>query len=143
LSFLETRQTVLTIGSASPVQYAGELANGGSPTNKGSADLIWNKGPLSWDVQGLFYGAVNYNNMNLDTTQNLLSVHRWWLFNSTASYDVSKAFSVQLIVNNVFNKQPPEDALAGSGGNFTGSVGQYFPGVIGRTYLLGANYKFW
>jgi iron complex outermembrane recepter protein len=143
LSFLETRQLVATVGSASPVQYAGELANGGSPTNKGSADLIWNKGPLSWDVQGLFYGAVNYNNMNLDTTQNLLSIHRWWLFNSTASYDVTKAFSVQLIVDNVFNKQPPEDALAGSGGNFTGSVGQYFPGVIGRTYLLGANYKFW
>jgi iron complex outermembrane receptor protein len=142
LGYLETRQLVATVGAASPVQYAGELANGGSPTNKGTLDLIYNNGPLSWDWQGIFVGAVNFNNMNLDTTQDILSVHKWWLINSTVSYNVTKAFSVRLIVDNVFDKLPPLDALAGSGGNYTGAVGQYFPGVIGRTYLLAADMKF-
>ncbi len=142
VSYLENRQLISKIGSASPNQFAGELKNGGSPTNRGTVDLIYDKGPFSWDWQGIFVGGVNFSNLNTDTSQDILTVHRWWLINSTVSYNVTKSFSMRLIVDNVFDKQPPIDALAGSGGNYTGSVGQYFPGVIGRTYLLAADIKF-
>jgi hypothetical protein len=43
---------------------------------------------------------------------------------------------VRLIVNNVFNKEPPAFALAGSAANFTASTSYYFAGIVGRTYLL-------
>jgi hypothetical protein len=42
-----------------------------------------------------------------------------------------------------FDKQPPFPALAaGTGGNFASATSLYFPGIIGRTYLLSASYHF-
>ncbi len=66
----------------------------------------------------------------------------WWVINSTLGYDVTQAFHVNLIVNNVFDKQPPFPALAGAQGNFTLATTQYFPGIIGRTYMLEASMHF-
>jgi hypothetical protein len=49
---------------------------------------------------------------------------------------------VRLIVDNVFNKEPPFPALAGTGGNFLNATSLYFSGIIGRTYLLAASVHF-
>ncbi len=139
LSYLEERQLVSKIGSASPIQYAGEI---GTPTNKGTIDVTYLNGPVSWNVQSIFVGSANFNNLNTSTQQDYLTVHPWWLINSTVGYNVTKDVTVRLIVDNVFNKQPPFPALAGSGGNFANATSQYFPGIIGRTYLLSAGVKF-
>ena len=86
---------------------------------------------------------MNFNNQNTSTSQDILRVNPWWLINSTISYDVLKDFSVRLIVDNVFGKEPPFPALAaGTGGNFAGATSLYFPGIIGRTYVLAANFHF-
>jgi iron complex outermembrane receptor protein len=145
LSYLETRQLVSQIGSASPNQYAGQLGGTGEtgvPTSKGTVDLMYLKGPFSWDWQGIFVGSVNFNNLNTQFSQDYLTLHPWWLINSTLGYDVSKAFKVRLIVDNVFNKEPPFPALAGTGGNFLNATSLYFSGIIGRTYLLSADLHF-
>jgi iron complex outermembrane recepter protein len=55
---------------------------------------------------------------------------------------VSKAFTVRLIVDNVFDKQPPFPAIAGTQGNFSPATTLYFSGIIGRAYLLSANLHF-
>jgi iron complex outermembrane receptor protein len=93
-------------------------------------------------VQGIFLGPVNFNNMNLPTTQNIFGVGAWWLFNSTLGLQVNKSFKVQFIIDNVFNKQPPFPALAGTGGNFVSATSIYFSGILGRTLQLSADYKF-
>jgi iron complex outermembrane receptor protein len=145
MSFLETRQLVSQIGSASPNQYAGQLGGTGEsgvPTNKGTVDLMYLKGPFSWDWQGIFVGAVNFSNLNTQFSQDYLTVDRWWLINSTLGYDVSKNFKVRMIVDNVFDKQPPFPALAGTGGNFLNATSLYFSGIIGRTYQLSAELHF-
>ena len=145
LSYLETRQLVSKIGSASPNQYAGQLGGTGEtgvPTSKGTVNLDYLKGPFSWDWQGIFVGSVNFNNLNTVTSQDILTVHSWWLINSTIGYDVTKNFKVRLIVDNVFNKEPPFPALSGTGGNFLNATSLYFSGIIGRTYLLSANLHF-
>ena len=146
VSFLETRQLVSQIGSASPNQYAGQLGTNtgetGLPTNKGTVDLLYSKGPFSWDWQGIFVGSMNFNNLNTEFSQNYLTVGHWWLINSTVGYDVAKNFKVRLIVDNVFNKEPPFPALAGTGGNFLNATSLYFSGIIGRTYLLSADMHF-
>jgi iron complex outermembrane recepter protein len=86
---------------------------------------------------------MNFNNQATSTDQNILRVNPWWLINSTISYDVAKNFAVRLIVDNVFDKEPPFSALAaGTGGNFAGATSLYFPGIIGRTYVLAANLRF-
>jgi iron complex outermembrane recepter protein len=145
LSYLETRQLVSQIGSASPNQYAGQLGGTGEsgvPTSKGTVDLMYLKGPFSWDWQGIFVGSANFSNLNTEFSQNYLTVGRWWLINSTVGYDVGKNLKVRLIVDNVFDKQPPFPALSGTGGNFLNATSLYFSGIIGRTYQLSADMHF-
>ena len=50
---------------------------------------------------------------------------------------------MRLTVDNVFNKEPPYPALAGDGGNFASATSLYFAGIIGRTYLLAVDYRFY
>ncbi len=137
--YLDTRQLESVIGSASPVYYNGQL---GVPTSKGSLEMLWRRNQLSWDMQGIFIGSSQFNNMDTSNTKNILGVAPWWVFNSTLGYDVTKSFNVQLIVDNVFNKQPPFPALAGTQGNFADATSQYFSGIMGRTYTLTADVKF-
>jgi iron complex outermembrane recepter protein len=145
VSYLDTRQLLSQIGSASPNQYAGQLGGTGEsgvPKSKGTVDVTYGNGPFSWNWQGIFVGSSNFSNLNTVTSQDYLTVGRWWLINSTVGYDVTKQLKVRLIVDNVFDKSPPFPALAGTGGNFLNATTLYFSGIIGRTYLLSANMKF-
>jgi outer membrane receptor protein involved in Fe transport len=54
----------------------------------------------------------------------------------------SPHFSAQLIVNNVFDKEPPFPAMQGTSAGYTPAVTTYFQGFLGRNYLLSASYKF-
>jgi hypothetical protein len=47
-----------------------------------------------------------------------------------------------LIVDNVFDKDPPFPALAGTGGNFLTAASVYFSGIIGRIYQLSPELRF-
>ena len=76
-------------------------------------------GPFSWDWQGISVGSHQFQQpQHGNDRRTTLGSGPWWLINSTVGYDVSKNFKVRLIVDNVFNKQPPFPALAGTGGNF-------------------------
>lgn len=140
INYLDTRILVLQVGSAAPVNEAGELAafsnNGAAPKGRGTISFNYLKGPFSWFWQGQYYSGMNFNNLNAANQQNILRVNPWWLINSTVSCDVTHAVNVRLVINNVFNKEPPYPALAGTGGNFASAASLYFPGIIGRTYLL-------
>ena len=86
---------------------------------------------------------MHLDNNDTSDSKDILRVHPWWLINSTVSYDVLKSCTVRLVVNNVFDKEPPFPALAaGTGGNFASATSLYFPGIIGRTYLLSVNVHF-
>jgi len=139
-NYLDTKTLVLQVGSAAPVNEAGELtaynSTGAVPKGRGTLSFNYMKGPFSWFWQGQYYSGMNFSNLNTAHQQNILRVNPWWLINSTISYDVTRTVNVNLIVNNVFNKEPPYPALAGTGGNFASAASLYFPGIIGRTYLL-------
>jgi iron complex outermembrane recepter protein len=139
--YLDTQKLTSQIGSASAESLAGELTGVGNSKSKGTVDILYSNKGFSWDWQGIFVGRANFNNQNLPTTVNVFGVGNWWVLNSTLQYNVTDNFSVQFILNNVFNKLPPFPALAGAQGNFTPAVSQYFEGVIGRSMLLGARWK--
>jgi outer membrane receptor protein involved in Fe transport len=128
-NYLDTKTLVLQVGAEAQVNQAGQLgAQIAAPKSKGTLSVNYVKGPFSWYWQGLYTS---------------LRVNPWWLINSTISYDVTKAINVRLIVNNVFDKLPPFPALAAAGGgNFASATSLYFPGIIGRTYLLSADVRF-
>ena len=144
VSYVDTRQLLLQVGSAAPVNQAGALGvNIAAPKSKGTLDLTYMKGPFSWYWQGQYISSMNFNNTNTATSQDILRVNPWWLINSTLGYDINKMFSVHFIVDNVFDKQPPFPALAaGTGGNFASATTLYFPGIVGRTYLLNVAARF-
>jgi len=142
-NYLDTKELLSQVGSASPNELSGELLNApGVPQTKGSIDADYRYGGFSWDWQAQFIGSINFNNMNTATSQDYFGVGAWWLINSTVSYSPTKNFTARLIVDNVFDKQPPFPALAGTGGNFLNATSLYFSGIIGRTYLVSANYHF-
>jgi outer membrane receptor protein involved in Fe transport len=143
INYLDTKELMSQVGSASPNDLSGELANApGIPKTKGSIDAKYLKGPFSWDWQAEYLGRINFNNQNTATTQDYFGVGAWWLINSTLAYSPSKNFTVRLIVDNVFNKQPPFPALAGAQANFTPATTLYFSGIVGRAYVVSANYHF-
>jgi outer membrane receptor protein involved in Fe transport len=142
-NYLDTKQLLSQVGSASANDLSGELANApGIPKSKGTIDLDYHDGPIGWDWQGVFLGRINFNNQNTPTTQDYSSLAPWWVINTTLSYDVTKNFVARLIVDNVFDKQPPFPALAGVQANFTNSTTLYWSGIIGRTYQVSADLRF-
>ena len=141
INYLDTERLLSQIGSASPESLAGELLTG-ITKRKGTVDFLYGYHGFTWDWQGQYIGPANFNNQNTSTTFNVLGVQAWWLINSTLGYKFDQHASVHFIINNVFNKQPPYPALAGAQGNFTPAVSEYFQGIIGRSMILGADYKF-
>jgi outer membrane receptor protein involved in Fe transport len=139
LSYLDTQRLTSIVGSASPIILAGQIGNSKS---KGNVDITYLNQGFSWDWQGIFIGPAVFNTQNTPTSQNILGVGAWWLINTTIGMQFTPQFQMQLIVDNVFNKEPPFPALAGTGGNFVNSTTTYFSGILGRTFTLGADYKF-
>jgi iron complex outermembrane receptor protein len=141
-SWLDTGTLRSQIGEASAESLAGEFAGNGNVKRKGTLNVLYTNGGFGWDVFGQYTGAVNFDNQNTATSQNYLSVARWWLFNTTVSYRFNDHVSTQFIVNNVFDKQPPFPALAGTGGNFVNQASIYFAGILGRSMVASVNVKF-
>jgi outer membrane receptor protein involved in Fe transport len=144
VNYLDTRKLTRKVGSASPTNLAGQLGTLiAAPKGKATIDVNYQLRGFSWYWQAQYVSGMNFDNNDTPTSKDILRVNPWWLINTTVSYDVLKSFTVRLVVNNVFDKQPPFPALAaGTGGNFASATSLYFPGIIGRTYLLSANYHF-
>jgi iron complex outermembrane recepter protein len=137
--YLDTQRLKSQIATAAPLDISGQI---GYSKNKGSIDLLYANQGFSWDWQGIFIGPAQFSNQNTPTSQDILGVGSWWLINSTIGMKFTPAFQVRFIVDNVFNKQPPFPAIAGTGGNFANATSVYFSGILGRSLQLSADYKF-
>lgn len=142
-NWLDTRKLETQVGAASPNSTLGELNQLiAVPHSKGTIDLNYMNGPFQWYWQGIYTGPFNFDNHDLATTKDILGVSHWWLINTTLTFDVTKSFQTRLIVNNVFDKEPPYPALSATGGNFASATSLYFQGILGRSYILSAEYHF-
>jgi outer membrane receptor protein involved in Fe transport len=139
LRYLDSQRLRSIVGSAAPNDLAGEI---GYSKNKGNIDLLYKNQGFFWDWQAIFIGPAVFNTSYSETEINYFGVGSWWLINSTIGMEFTPHFGAQLIVNNVFDKEPPFPALAGGGVGFTNSTSTYFSGILGRAFQLGAHYKF-
>ena len=137
--YLDTQRLKSQIATAAPNDISGQI---GYSKSKGSIDLLYANKGFSWDWQGIFTGPANFNNQNTPTSLDILGVGSWWLINSTVGMKFTPALQARFIVDNVFNKQPPFPAIAGTGGNFANATSVYFSGILGRTLQLQVDYKF-
>ena len=138
--YLDTSRLKSQIATAAPLDISGQI---GYSKSKGSIDILYANQGFSWDWQGIFIGPAQFSNQNTPTSQDILGVGAWWLINSTIGMKVTPAFQVRFIVDNVFNKQPPFPALAGTSGNYAPGTSTYFAGILGRALQLSVDYKFY
>jgi len=132
-NYLDTKKLTSQIGSVPVRETAGEI---GTNKGRGSLDVLYHNGRFAWDWQGLYTGNANFSNQYAANYQDYMTVHAWWVINSTVSLELPHAVTARLIVDNVFNKLPPFPAIAGSGGNYATGVSQYFSGLMGRYFQL-------
>ncbi|MGB6488726.1 MAG: TonB-dependent receptor [Steroidobacteraceae bacterium] len=145
-NYLDTKTLKLQVGSGVPLNEAGELADTSNvlaPKTRMSFSANYVKGSFNWYWQAQYTSGMNFSNLNTATSQNILTVGHWWLINSSVGYYITDRINLRMVINNVFNKQPPFAALAGASGNFTASTSYYFAGIIGRTYQLTADVDLW
>jgi outer membrane receptor protein involved in Fe transport len=143
-NWLSTRRLSQQIGSTPEQELSGQIGStvGNVIKSKGMGDVAYKYKSFGWSWQAQFMGPANFSNLNPPNYQDYMGVHRWWVFNTTLAYEFPHAITGRLIVNNVFDKEPPFPAIAGSGGNYLQSVSIYWPGIMGRYYLLSAEARF-
>ena len=145
-NYLDTRRLTTQVGSVPVQEVAGQLAANGSANgqikSRGTLDVAYQLKQFGWSWQAQYLGPANFNNQNPTDQQQYAGVSHWWVVNSTLSYIFPHDITTRLVVDNVTNKEPPFPAIAGSGGNYTTAVNQYFTGVMGRYFLLSADMHF-
>jgi iron complex outermembrane receptor protein len=137
--YLDSQRLKSQVATAAPLDISGQI---GYSKNKGTIDLLYANKGFSWDWQGIFIGSAQFDNQNTAVSQDILGVGSWWLINSTLGMKFTPSLQARFIVDNVFNKQPPFPALAGTVGNFANATSVYFQGVLGRSLQLSVDYKF-
>ena len=142
MNYLNVRKEVRKVGAAAENNLRGQLAGSGSPSSRGSIDLNWHKGMYFWNWQGLYVGPMVFDNHDTATSKDIRGVGAWWVVNSTLGYEVRNGLKLRLIVDNVFEREPPYPALAGTQGNFANATSLYFSGIIGRTYMFSVDKHF-
>jgi iron complex outermembrane receptor protein len=70
-----------------------------------------------------------------------LYVHPYVTFDGQSKYQATKALAITVGVKNLFDRVPPLSLQTAGGGNYSGYDGRYYD-ILGRTYYVGANYKF-
>ncbi|MBS0393754.1 MAG: TonB-dependent receptor [Proteobacteria bacterium] len=144
-SYLDTRRLSQQIGLVPVQQLDGQLGGTNTTGNvvkgKGVLDLAYHKGSFAWNWQAQFVGSANFSNLNPPDYQDYMRVNPWWVINSTLVYEAPHDITVRLIVDNVFNKEPPFPALAATGGNYSQAASLYFAGIMGRYFHLGLDWK--
>jgi outer membrane receptor protein involved in Fe transport len=145
-NYLDTQRLTQQIGAVPLQKLDGQLgganSTGNSVKSKGTLDLAYRYKTFGWNWQAQFIGAANFANLNPPNFQDYMGVSRWWVINSTVAYEFPHRVTARLIVDNVFNKQPPFPAVASSGGNYTQAVSLYWSGIMGRYFMLAADAHF-
>jgi iron complex outermembrane receptor protein len=143
LNYSFTNRLVQAVGSEDALRLAGELGNS---RNKATLDIAWNRNQLYALWQTRFTGHAVFDNALLGqtpTNTQIQGVGNWWVHNITLGYDVDKHINMQLVVNNVFDRQAPFPLPAvPQDSNNPGGTATYFPGYLGRYFIASAAYKF-
>jgi iron complex outermembrane recepter protein len=139
-NYLDTKTLKTQVGAAPIQNVAGELGGPGVstivPKSRAVISSTYLKGPFFWYWQGQFSSGLNISNTAPANTYPVVSVHRWWLINSSIAYQVTGNVGLRLIVDNVFNKRSPLFATDSVAGGYVGQTSFYYSGMIARTYLL-------
>lgn len=140
INYFLLNQLYQAVGEADVTNFAGQIGNS---KNKATVAINWQKGAFDALWQTRFIGHAVYDNSLTQAETQVLGVGDWFVSNLTAGFEPDAHFRVQLVVDNVFNREAPYP-LPAVPQNSSGSDGiqTYFSGVLGRYWTLSARYKF-
>lgn len=123
------------VGTGDIDRTRGEIGN---PEHSGTIDLSYDGATLSTLVQAQYIGKSRYDVDAAENARNIKGVNAWWLFNATLGVQVNERFGLKFIVDNVFDRNPPFPAPAGS----IKGTPTYFSGIMGRYSRVSATARF-
>jgi outer membrane receptor protein involved in Fe transport len=128
------------IGAEDVTVYPGTIGNS---KQRGNIDFTWTKNNLFVLWQTRYVGhAVFDNTLSADNAPQQ-GVGWWFVNNLTVGAMPIPNLKVQLVVDNVFDRQQPYPLPAvPANSQFGSGTSTYFSGIMGRYFVLSANYKF-
>lgn len=101
------------------------LGNIGDPKFRINVSGRYRNGPLMLYLQARHISSGQQDVTLKPTSQQILGVGSYWVWNSAVAFDVSERFTTQLVVNNLFSQKPPPYAISLNAGASLGSY-DYF-----------------
>ena len=135
--FFENRSSVTVSDSETDV-YQGTLGNS---KHRASIDLTWSKDRVFALWHARYTGHAVFDNSFPPGYSQITGVGGWWMNDFTLGVTPMPNLKLQLVVDNVFDKQPPEPFPAVPIGALSGGFATYFSGFLGRYVVLSLNYK--
>ncbi|HEY2782394.1 MAG TPA: TonB-dependent receptor [Steroidobacteraceae bacterium] len=130
-----------SVGSSDFLVLPGQI---GFSKHKAVLDLTWSKDPIFALWQTRYIGKAAFDNTLSSTNSQITGVGAWWVNDLTLGYSPVPNLKMQLVVDNVFDRQAPfplpatppnANDPAGSG------TSTYFSGIMGRYFVLSISYK--
>jgi iron complex outermembrane receptor protein len=128
LKYYYLNEYTTTRGAENPTDIAGQI---GANQHVLTASGIWNTGDWSFYTQVRWISSAVFNTTDDEFSRDIRGVDDWYVFNSSAAWRFTDTMSLQLNVDNLFDKEAPWPALASGQG-----LSMYYSGVVGRMARL-------
>jgi iron complex outermembrane recepter protein len=118
----------------------------GNSRHRGNVDFTWTRNQIYALWQTRYVSRAVYDNALPSTNSFFNGVGTWFVNNLTVGVTPMDNLRIQLVVDNIFDKQapypfpavPPNSEFAG----LNTGLPTYYEGLLGRYFVLSANYKF-
>jgi iron complex outermembrane recepter protein len=118
----------------------------GNSRHRGNIDFTWTRNQLYALWQTRYVSRAVYDNALPANNSFFNGVGTWFVNNLTVGVTPIDSLKIQLVVDNIFDKQapypfpavPPNSEFAG----LNTGLPTYYEGLLGRYFILSANYKF-
>jgi outer membrane receptor protein involved in Fe transport len=104
-SFFENEHSSEILGVVTPTR-----GNIGDPQWKFNGSVNYHRGPLNIYLNGRYVGPGVDDVTKSASSEQIHHVGAYWVWNTAISYDVTKHFTAELSVNNLFGQDPPQYA---------------------------------
>ncbi|CAI9121204.1 TonB-dependent receptor [Brytella acorum] len=105
-----------------------EFGNTATPQDHFTTNINYDRGPLSFQWQMIYYGGAKYQLNVADDVNENQNFKQYFMFNTTIGYQFATHYHVNFMMNNVFDAKPQYP--------YVGSLQRYYDAVIGRSFNI-------
>ncbi len=109
----------------------------GSSIDRFNINLTLERGAFSWFNQVQYIGPAVFDANDTDTSRDIRRIGSYGIWNTAFIVKASDNFDFRFNIDNVTDVGVPYPATAG-----TGAFNTYYQGLVGRSFLVGANVHF-